>query len=417
MQKHYTDVRRLLARLRSNGAHDVGQRLAKRLARRIDATFQTSELDFPLFDADVADSTRLELAAPDRVCAPGPLRIAWLCTPPGPGSGGHTTLFRMVQELEKRGHQCTLLLYNRHGSELTHDAGVIRRHWPWLSAEIRHAPPRIEGYDVAVASSWETAHVLATRGTPAQHRFYLVQDFEPYFYPRGSMYALAEDTYRFGFRHIAIGRMVQHLIEREAGAASAVAPFGCDTGVYRLENSGPRTGIVFFARPATDRRGFLLAKLAIEEFHARHPEQLITAFGDKLEHWNVPHVHAGKLAPAELNELYNRSVAGLALSFTNVSLVTEEMLAAGVTPVVNDSPLVRMDMQNSHVSWASPTPSGIAAALSQAIERPPSAARLAAMAASVRLGWAPARQAVADEIEQTAYGLNGSHESQVAEYG
>lgn len=310
----------------------------------------------------------------------------------------------MVQELERRGHACTILLYNRHGSELGYHTAVIREHWPWLSAEIRYVPPEIEGYDVTVASSWETAHVLATRGAAAQHRFYFVQDFEPYFYPRGSLYALAEDTYRFGFRHIAVGHMVQHLIKDETGATSVVAPFGCDTGVYRLENAGPRTGVVFFARPDVDRRGFLLAKLALEKFHARHPEQIITSYGDRPENWDVPHVHAGKLSPADLNKLYNQSAAGLALSFTNVSLVPEEMLAAGMTPVVNDSPLARMGLSNSHVSWANPTPGGLAAALCSAVEEPQSADRLAKIAASVRSGWEPAQHIVADELERAGYG-------------
>lgn len=408
MQNQWTLLRRLIARLRANGARDVGSRLAKRLAKKISTTFKTADLDFPLIYEDIADSTCLQLPAPGPGQITGPLRIAWLCIPPGPGSGGHTTLFRMVQELEKRGHLCTILLYNRHGSELAYDAGIIRRHWPWLRAEIRHVRPRIEGYDVTVASSWETAHVLATRGTEAQHRFYFVQDFEPYFYPRGSMYALAEDTYRFGFRHIAVGHMVQHLIEQEIGATSIVAPFGCDTGVYRLENPGPRTGVAFFTRPDVDRRGFLLAKLALAEFHARHPEQLITTYGDRLENWNVPHVHAGKLTPFDLNKLYNQSVAGLAMSFTNVSLVPEEMLAAGMTPVVNDSPLARMGLRNSHVSWANPTPSGIAAALCRAVEEPPSAARMAEMAGSVRAGWEPAQRTVGDQIERAAYGHDAS---------
>lgn len=409
MQQQWTSIQRLIARLHTNGARDVGQRFAKRLAKNISAKFQTSDLEFPLFYEDIADSTRLQLVEPPARPVAGILRIAWLCTPPGPGSGGHTTLFRMVEELEKRGHSCTILLYNRHGSELAYHAGIIRQHWPWLNAEIRYAPPQIEGYDVTVASSWETAHVLATRGTPAQHRFYFVQDFEPYFYPRGSMYALAEDTYRFGFRHLAVGHMVQHLIEHEVGGASVVAPFGCDTGVYRLENCGPRAGVVFFARPDVDRRGFLLAKLALEEFHARHPDQLITTYGDNLGHWNLPHVQAGKLTPVDLNRLYNQSIAGLAMSFTNVSLVPEEMLASGMTPVVNDSPLARMGLRNSHVSWAYPTPGAIAAALCKAVEEPPSAARLAAMAASVRSGWGPAQQTVADELERAAYGHDRPH--------
>lgn len=35
-------------------------------------------------------------------------------------------------------------------------------------------------------------------------RVYFVQDYEPYLYPHGSAYTLADDTYRFGFQAIAL---------------------------------------------------------------------------------------------------------------------------------------------------------------------------------------------------------------------
>jgi hypothetical protein len=127
----------------------------------------------------------------------------------------------------------------------------------------------------------------------------------------------------------------------------------------------------------------MLAQLALAEFHRRHPDQPITVFGDKIVNWDVPHRYAGRLSPAELNVLYNQSAAGLALSFTNVSLVPEEMLAAGMRPVANDSSLARMGLPNEHVIWAT---------------------RLAVLAASARSGWGPAQAAVAAEIEDTVYG-------------
>ena len=197
---------RVISRLRSNGARDVAQRIARRTVRWIAGEFRTADLDFPLLLNDIADSTRLRLASAPAHRSEGPLHIAWLCVPPSPGSGGHTTLFRMIEGLEKRGHRCTILLYNRHGSELPFDSGVIRSHWPELAAEIRYAPSRITGFDACVASSWETAHVLAARGDSSYPKFYFIQDYEPFFYPHGSLYALAEDTYRFGFRHLAVGR-------------------------------------------------------------------------------------------------------------------------------------------------------------------------------------------------------------------
>lgn len=380
---------RVISRLRSNGARDVAQRIARRTVRWIAGEFKTADLDFPLLPNDIADSTRLGVASAPAQRSEGPLHIAWLCVPPSPGSGGHTTLFRMIEGLEKRGHRCTILLYNRHGSELQFDSGVIRSHWPELAAEICYAPSRITGFDACVASSWETAHVLAARGDSEYPKFYFIQDYEPFFYPHGSLYALAEDTYRFGFRHLAVGQMVQEILGRETGTSATVVPFGCDTDVYKLENRGPRSGVAFFARPGVDRRGSILGKLALAEFHRRHPEQPITVYGDQILNWDVPHRYAGRLSPAQLNHLYNHSATGLAMSFTNVSLVPEEMLAAGMRPVVNESPLARMGLSNEHIIWAPATPGGLADALSRAIESPLEANEMARIATSVRAGWEP----------------------------
>src|SRR5664279_1228217 len=56
-----------------------------------------------------------------------------------------------------------------------------------------------------------------------------------------------------------------------------------------------------------------------------------------------PVVRHDRLRPAALNELYNQSIAGLAMSFTHILLVAEEMLAAGVIPIVNESAYSRAD--------------------------------------------------------------------------
>ncbi|WP_259460349.1 rhamnosyltransferase WsaF family glycosyltransferase [Pseudarthrobacter phenanthrenivorans] len=366
--------------------------------------FDTTALDFPLLPQDIADSTRLRLRPPAAQPRPGrALKVAWLCTPPGPGSGGHTTLFRMVKGMEDRGHECTLLLYDRHGSDISQAATVIRQHWPWIQAGVYPVPAVIDGFDVCVASSWETAHVLASRGASApMHRFYFVQDYEPFFYPRGSLYSLAEDSYRFGFKHIALGNMVAAALYENGGVASAPVPFGCDGETYALANLGSRKGVVFYARETVDRRGTLLGKLALAEFHERHPEQVIHVYGDPIPAWKVPHHHHGKLAPAQLNALYNDSLAGLALSFTNISLVAEEMLACGMSPVVNDHAFARQDLSAPGIRWARPTPGAIADALCEAVERPLTASQVQQVAAGARRNWTPAQAATADIIEVEA---------------
>lgn len=397
-------VRDGILSLQRRNSEDIKRRTIRRLIRSLSDRFDITALDFPLLPQDIADSYRLNLETPPRrenvVTA---LNVAWLCTPPGPGSGGHTTLFRMVQGMEERGHRCTLLLYNRHGSDMSRAESTIRRHWPWLQSRVVTVPDVIKGYDACVASSWETAHVLAQRSAmTAVHRFYFIQDFEPFFYPRGSLYSLAEDSYRFGFTSIALGNMVAGALREHVGISVAKVPFGCDASIYSLENAGSRKGIVFYARETCDRRGTLLGKLALTEFHARHPEQPIHVYGDPLPSWSVPHHHHGKLSPEHLHHLYNQGLAGLALSFTNISLVAEEMLACGMVPVVNDHPYAREDLPSAGVLWAPATPAGIADALCRAVEEPLPPHCRHSIASEVHKNWAAAQAGVAAIIEKEA---------------
>ncbi|MET0713774.1 MAG: glycosyltransferase family 1 protein, partial [Mycetocola sp.] len=216
--------------LRRDGARALAQRLARYTYNKLDA----ASLDDPPHE-DVADSARLHLALPEHRPSHGdPLTIGWVMTPPSPGSGGHTTLFRMVRAAEEAGHRCVLFLHDRYGGDVRSQEQVIRKWWPGLKAEVRDATNGISDVDACVASSWVSAHVLARRGGSPMRRLYFVQDYEPYFYPRGALYALAEDSYRFGFRCIALGDMVAELLRTEAGVAADVVEFGCDTSVYRL---------------------------------------------------------------------------------------------------------------------------------------------------------------------------------------
>jgi O-antigen biosynthesis protein len=386
--------------LRRDGARGLAQRAARVAYRRMGA----ADLEDPLDFDRITDSRGLKLARPDRRPARGtPLSVGWICTPPAPGSGGHTTLLRMVEGVEAAGHRCVLYLYDRFAGELARHERVVRRHWPGVRAEIRSVADGLAPLDAFVASGWETAHVLATAAV-ATRRLYFIQDYEPLFYPVGSHHVLAEDTYRFGFRAITVGPMLATLLRERYGVSAAVAQFGCDTRVYRLTNPRRRTGVVFYARRETARRGFELGALALREFHRRHPEHTIHLFGDPAA--RVPNVagavNHGVLRPAELAELYNRSAAGIALSFTNLSLVPDEMLACGLVPVVGTSPYAQASIGNPYVRWASPTPYALADALSDAVRDAPDPT---VVAASVRsTPWADAQRTTVATIEDEVYG-------------
>jgi hypothetical protein len=395
-------VAELLARARREGVQGVSRRLARRASQRLDLP----ALDFPLLSADIADSTRLTQPPPvPWRHPPQKLTIGWLSTPPGPGSGGHTTMFRMVHALEQAGHRCVLYLYDRHQGSLRRHEQVIRAHWPWVKADVADANQLPGHLDAYVATSWPTAHVLATRAAAAGHRFYFVQDYEPFFYARGSDYALAEDTYRFGFTHIALGEMVAACLRAEVGAASTTVPFGCDTAVYTRTNLGPRRGVVLYAKPTVERRGFRLAQLALQELHRRHPREPVHLYGESVPDLGFPAVLHHRLTPPQLNALYNQVRAGLALSFTNISLVAEEMLASGVVPVVNDSVYSRADLPHPAARFAPATPGGLADALSEILTAGDPVEQSARAASCIRAGgWERAGRAVTAIIERSVYG-------------
>ena len=386
--------------LRAEGPRPLAQRLARVGYHRLNA----AELEFALLPGDVTSSSSLDLPLPDRRPGPDePLTIGWITTPPAAGSGGHTTMFRMVEALESGGHRCVLFLYDRYGGDASAQAEVIRSSWPQVRAEVRSIDDGVRGVHACIATSWQTAHVLAVRTADvACRRMYFAQDFEPFFYARGSDYALAEDTYRFGFTTVSIGHMVADLVAEVAGVRPAVAEFGCDTDVYQLRPQGPRNGIAFYAKPGTARRGYALAALGVAEFHRERPDVEVHLYGDASADLPFEVTRHGNMRPAELAALYNRCRAGIAMSFTNISLIAEELLACGTIPIVNDSPYPRADLDHPCVAWAEPTPAGIAAALRTAFaDDGPTPTDIAR---GVRAGWGPAQQVLVDTVEREVRG-------------
>lgn len=391
-----TDAGKLIRVLRREGVSGVAERLTRRASQR------WGSRDEPLYlrPEDIADSAEVRPPAVGTAKPVGePLSIGWIITAPGPASGGHTTIFRFVAALEAAGHRCVLYVYDGQDGAARQYEDLIRTWWPQVRAEVRAVRDGLASMDAYVATAWATAHVLATHPNTAGKRFYLVQDFEPYFYPRGSAYELAEDTYRFGFSTITVGHMVAAELHERFGINAAVAEFGCDTGRYHVANRTVRDGVVFYAKPGVARRGYELGILALERFHQHRPDIQIHTFGILARKLPFPATVHAHLAAAELNALYNSCAAGLALSFTNISLIAVELLAAGVVPVVNDYAGTRADLDNPHVAWSRATPQAIADALDAAVDYQHSVGPETLRHSVERLSWEPAQATVVRAIE------------------
>jgi hypothetical protein len=399
-------MRRLL---RDEGAAPVAARLLDRASRRL----APPGLDrLPMARADLERAAQLKasglsLPAPPPARAGEPLTIAWLSTPPQKGSGGHTTMFRLVSAFERAGHRCVFYLHDPHGQSHAANAAVVREWWPWVDADVRPGAEGIEDAHAIVACGWSTAYpVLASPARGA--RFYLVLDYEPWFFPAGSESLLIESTYRLGFHGITLGRYLAERLRAEYGMVADHFDFGVDHERYALDRSPGaaerRTGVCWYSRPSTPRRAFELAVAALEMFHERHPEVEIHGFGGAPVPLPFPVTDHGKLTPEELDDLYNRCVTGLVLSATNVSLVPQEMLAAGCIPVVNDAPHNRVVLDNDAVAYAHATPFELADALSALVERPlperTAAAEAAAASVAGDATWEQAGAHIVDVVER-----------------
>lgn len=336
-----------------------------------------------------------------------PLTVNWVTVPPSPASGGHTTLFRMITEVERAGHTCVVYLDDRHGWDIEQHRRTVRSCWPAVAAEVRDLAQGMGDAHAVLATSWGTAYpVLASPAKGA--RCYFVSDFEPSFYAAGSLAMLAEATYRFGFYGVTSGAWLAQLVRREYGMEAEHFDFACDLETYRLDSSRgaaeQRTGVCYYCRPSTPRRAHELAVATLDLFAAAHPDVEIHLYGEPAGRLPFRATQHGFLNPTQLGALYNRCIAGLTLSATNVSLVPHEMLGCGCIPVVNEAQHNRIVLDNDHVAYAPATPFELADALGALVCRPADerAGAAAAAAASVSsMTW----QEAGAEVERIIRGL------------
>jgi O-antigen biosynthesis protein len=194
--------------------------------------------------------------------------------------------------------------------------------------------------DASIATQWHTAY-MAANFPHTRRRFYLIQDFEPLFYPAGTNYALAEESYRLGLRGICNTERMLRLFEgRYGGEGTSFMP-AVDRSVFhdndrRASGDGPLT-IFTYARPGHWRNCWELASLALGKLKQRLGQEVrIVTAGS----WARPDdlgrgiEHLGLLDYRETGELYRQCDLGLALTVSeHPSYLPLELLACG-TPVV-----------------------------------------------------------------------------------
>lgn len=342
---------------RAEGISGINHRIRTAAAQWV----SPKDVAMPVRPKDVVEadlSQPFQAAFPKAV--PGqPVYINWVTIPAGAGSGGHTTLYRIIRYLEAHGYVNRVYFYDIHHVDHQYYKSILR-HSYGFNGFVGRVNDGMEDAHAVVATSWPTAYPVFNARC-AGKRFYFVQDFEPNFYPTGALSVLAENTYRMGFHALTAGRWLAEKLRAEFSMDADYFEFGSDGSAYSCLPGCRRSGVAFYARPEVARRGFELGLMALDIFAKRRPEIELHFYGDKMGKLPFAFVNHGRVTQDQLNNIYNRCYAGLSLSLTNVSLVPHEMLAAGCIPVVNDAEHNRIVLDNPFVRYAPLNPHALAA--------------------------------------------------------
>jgi len=302
-----------------------------------------------------------------------PMRIAILIPDFHRGSGGLGTILALARGLAAKGHDCSVWFEDprRRGGEGATDVKKrLADYFGPIDVPVHPSFETWQSADVVVATGWETvARALLLPGCAA--RAYLVQDYEPDFFPASAERGWAEESYRQGLPHVTAGPWLADLLRERFGAVATHLDLGIDHDLYRPRRVARREDtVVFYARRSTPRRAVPLGLLALAELHRRRGNLRIVLFGE--EHpfrTSFPYRHAGILSEPELAELYSEATVGVSLSLTNYSRVSQEMMACGLPCVELDTPSVRAALGGEElVTLAHFDPLKLADAIDQLLE-------------------------------------------------
>jgi len=265
--------------------------------------------------------------------------IVWILPGLPLGSGGHRNILRFASFLSTKSYHCVALVVDaRHStSEL---ASIMENHYGTDGLTVSTSLSDLKTADIVFATHHSTVTVVRRYAHAHSRWAYLVQDFEPYFYPMGTDYLHARETYEDARLEIVCsGPWMADKIREVTGRSVPFFQFPVDKSIYFLgdEPSHRREGIAFFAKADTPRRLFDIGIRALGIVRRLRPDIPVTLFGSDSATRalaGTPFTVVGLLPElSDLADLYRRHRLGLIFSPTNPSLVPFEMMACGLVPI------------------------------------------------------------------------------------
>ncbi len=298
--------------------------------------------------------------------------MIWFIPDFGIGSGGHLNIFRYIHALERRGYKCTICLVGAHRHATPAAARrLIRDNFFPVESKVVFSAEDADPAFFGVATGWTTAYALRDHDGVAE-KLYFVQDFEPWFYPRGSEYDFAEQTYTFGFVGLCSGGWLSRKLAADYGMRCYTLSFSYDRLLYHQSHRRePDVRRVFcYVRPPTPRRGLETALLAMNIVGERLPHVEFIFAGWDIGNYHFPHKHlnAGVLSLAELPDLYSQCDVSVVISYSNLSLLPLEIMSCGCAVVLNRGENNEWLFDESVCAFSGSSPNAIAETVIDLIE-------------------------------------------------
>jgi glycosyltransferase involved in cell wall biosynthesis len=265
-----------------------------------------------------------------------------------PFYGGIMTILRLAEYLQRCHGIKQRILICGSASAAEVSANIALAFPALLQAEVivldtTEAIVNIPASDYSVATLWTTAYVLLGVQNTG-YKFYMIQDFEPAFYPAGSTYAQAEFSYRFGFYGIANTKSLKEIYERDYDGCAVVLKPTVDKTVFYPnpeKKSSAYKRLFYYARPGTPRNGFELAAAALKKLKQQYGDEIdivCAGAGWNPKEYGLQGVvrSIGMLPYEATGELYRSCHAGFVMMMTkHPSYLPFELMASGAIVVTN----------------------------------------------------------------------------------
>lgn len=289
--------------------------------------------------------------------------------------------------------------------------------------------------DRFIATTWWTAYIAnaAVEQLGIERFIYLIQEYEPFTFPMGSYYALANASY--DFPHVAFysTKLLQDYFVKHNvgylhnGGANDQERFSYfENSIVRYEDNNIHDGVgegvcrlLFYARPEAHAArnmfeiGYMALCRAIDEGSFDHARFEFHGIGSSHGDIPLPRGHKltmlGKFGLSEYKQRLRDYDLGLALMYTpHPSLLPLEMAAAGMCVVTNscmNKTSKELSQISSNLLTASPTIAGVVEQLDRASR---SIADISTRVVGARVNWANDWDSALDEsrMNQIAGWLN-----------